>query len=269
MTSVQGPAVGLISLTLASGCMTVTQGRRLKAQISEIDGRLAALQSADRGHGQQIAELDRTLEQAEKMLLATENDVAARAAKTDVDVAAVQGRLDEIAQKSSQAAQEQLASQRRIDQRLASLERAAGQIAEKVGLDLPDDKEQLWRQAQAFAASGERDKERRCYDAFIERFPQDPRAAEAYLEVGLTYFAEARFARAATTFQRLLSTYPGSPVVPQAMLQLSRAFINLSFCEDARTTLRNLVTQYPNSPAALEAGKQLDNLKHQTAACVS
>ena len=63
--------------------------------------------------------------------------------------------------------------------RMAALEQTQGKIGDKVGLNMPDDKEQLWAQAGQRLGAGQRDEGRRFYRTFIQRFPQDPRAPQA------------------------------------------------------------------------------------------
>ena len=99
---------------------------------------------------------------------------------------------------------------------------------------MPDDKEQLWTQAGQRLASGQRDDGRRFYRVFIQRFPQDPRAPQAYLAIGMSFVQESKYPNAAAEFQKVLNTYPSSPEVPEAMWQLSLAFVQLHFCTDAR-----------------------------------
>ena len=52
---------------------------------------------------------------------------------------------------------------------------------------MPDDKDQLWVQAGQRLAAGQRDEGRRFYRTFIQRFPQDARAPQAYLVIGQSF----------------------------------------------------------------------------------
>ena len=94
-------------------------------------------------------------------------------------------------------------------------------IADKVAPTMPDDKEQLWQQAAQRLASGQRDDGRRFYRVFIQRFPADPRAAQAYLAIGMSFVQESKFPNAAAEFQKVLTVYPSAPEVPEAMWQLA------------------------------------------------
>jgi len=248
--------------------MTMTEGRRVKAGLADVDARLAALATDHGTRARQIAEIDRALADANKILTASGNDAAAREATAEADLAAVGARMDQLAERVADRDQRHAAAGQRFDQRVARLERDDARLANRLALDLPDDQEQLWRQTTALLAAGDGQNGRRYARAFAERFPQDPRASEAYLSIGLSYAAESRFANAAATYQRLLAIYPTAPVAPEAMWQLSRAFVQMSFCADAKTLLRALVVRYPKSRVAVEATKALRGLRHPSPTCV-
>jgi TolA-binding protein len=101
------------------------------------------------------------------------------------------------------------------------------------------------------------DEGRRFYRTFIRRFPQDPRASRATLEIGLSYALEQQYSRAAAQFQTVLDSYPRSPEVPEAMWNLSLAFVQLHFCTDARALLADLVKRYPSSPPVRDAKREM------------
>ena len=119
-------------------------------------------------------------------------------------------------------------------------------------------------------ASGQRDDGRRFYRVFIQRFPADPRAAQAYLAIGMSFVQESKFPNAAAEFQKVLTVYPAAPEVPEAMWQLARAFVQLHFCTDARSLLGDLVKRYPKSPRAADAKTELKTIaKLPKSACTS
>ena len=135
---------------------------------------------------------------------------------------------------------------------------------------MPGDKDQLWAQAGQRLASGQRDDGRRFYRVFIQRFPQDPRAPQAYVAIGMSFVQEGKYPNAAAEFQKVLNTYPSSPEVPEAMWQLSLSFVQLHFCTDARALLSDIVKRYPKSPRASDARGELKSIaKLPRSACTS
>ena len=105
---------------------------------------------------------------------------------------------------------------------------------------------------------------------FIQRFPADPRAAQAYLAIGMSFVQESKYPNAAAEFQKVLTVYPSAPEVPEAMWQLSLAFVQLHFCTDARSLLGDLVKRYPKSPRANDAKAELKTIaKLPKSSCTS
>ena len=125
---------------------------------------------------------------------------------------------------------------------------------------MPNDKEQLWAQAGQRLASGQRDDGRRFYRVFIQRFPQDPRASQAHLAIGMLFVQESKYPNAAAEFQKVLQDYPTSPEVPEAMWQLSLSFVQLRFCGDAKALLSDLVKRYPKAARAGDARGELKSI---------
>ncbi len=249
--------------------MTTFEARKARASVAELRARMDTLEDIDGEHAKQIPELSRALEQAQALLVASADDTAAKENKAEADIADLQARLDQLTDTAARGTRERAEARDRVAKRLAALERTDTLVAEMIALSLPEDKEELWRQATALLASGQREQGRRYYQVFIQRFPQDSRASQGLLSIGLSYAEEARFPNAAATFQRLLSTYPDSPEVPEAMWQLSQAFGQMSFCRDERALLRNLVERYPKSRPAVDATKALNGLKRSSEPCVS
>jgi TolA-binding protein len=252
--------------------MTTVQGRRVKVGIGELRTRLEGKRETDQQLEKAIADLTRALDDSVQALAASPAGGAnLEAARVATQIAALQGRADSVADEFQRQAQARTAARSRLEKRVLALEQVEAQLADKVGLSIPSDKEELWRGAIALLSSGRRSEGRRYCQAFIDRFPQDSRASQAYLALGRSYADDALYSQAATTYQQLLSRFPTAPEVPTAMWQLSRSFVELSFCSDARTLLRDLVARYPKSPEAVDAAKQLRTMKRDSAGaeCVS
>lgn len=255
-------AAVLLSLATTSGCMTRMQGRRLQTSVAGLRLRLDDVDKLDQTHKEQVIQLRAILDKATALLTANSNDVGTKEQKAETDIAALQMQIDRLSQTIDQHRQERADNQGRFDARLAAVGRSEDAIADRVAPLLPDDKDQLWQQAAARLTSGSGDERRRFLRVFIQRFPQDPRAPQAYLKIGASFLQEKRFSSAAAAFQRLLDAFPASPEVPEAKVQLSSAFVQLRFCADARALLRDVVKRYPRSPPAAEARRELDVVEH-------
>ena len=253
-----------------TGCVTSSEGDKMQADISALRARLDEIDKRDREYKEQVVRLRKVLDEATALLTRNSADVGAKAAKAEQDIAALQGRIDEISHGIEVQNRQSADESTRLDSRLAALEQTQTKIVDKVAPTLPDDKDQLWTQAGQRLASGQRDDGRRFYRVFIQRFPQDPRAPQAYMAIGMSFVQEGKYPNAAAEFQKVLNVYPSSPEVPEAMWQLAASFVQLHFCTDARALLSDLVKRYPRSPRTADAKGQLKSIaKLPKSACTS
>ena len=257
----------VLALSLpAFGCMTSGEGDAMKRDLADLRARLDAIDRRDADYKEQVVRLKKVLDEATGLLTRNSADVGARVAKQEADIAALVGRLEELQHNLDQQTQ----SDKSLEARLASLEQTQNKIVDRVAPTLPDDKDQLWSQAAARLQSGQRDEGRRFYRSFIQRFPTDPRAPQAYLALGQSYVGEGKHANAAAEYQKVLDTYPQSPEVPEAMWQLSSSFLQLKFCADAKALLTDLAKRYPRSPRANDARNELKKVARMPrSACTS
>jgi TolA-binding protein len=254
----------------APGCTTSSEGEAMRHDIADLRGRLDAIDKRDAEYKEQVVRLKKVLEEATALLTRNSADVGAKAAKNEADIAALTGRIEELTHAIEPQLRQATADRSLFEARLAALEQTQNKIADKVALTVPDDKEQLWAQAGSRMSSGQRDEGRRFYRTFIQRFPQDPRAPQAYLVIGKSYAQESKFPNAAAEFQKVLDNYSSSPEVPEAMWQLALTFSQLKYCTDARALLTDLVKRYPKSARAPDARNQIKQLaKLPRSACTS
>ena len=250
----------------AVGCVTSGQGDLMRHDIAELKLRLDAIDKRDAEYKAQVIRLKKVLDDATALLARNSADVGAKAAKNEQDIAAVNGRLEEL----NHTLEQQTRTAEDLKSRLAAMEQTQGKIGDKVGLNVPDDKEQLWAQAGQRLAQGQRDEGRRFFRTFIQRFPQDPRAPQAYLVIGQSFSQESKFPNAAAEFQKVLDNYASSPEVPEAMWQLALTFTQLKFCSDARALLGDLIKRYPKSKRVSDAKGELRQIsKLPKAECTS
>jgi TolA-binding protein len=266
-------ALAAVALSAAVGgfaCVTTSEGEKMQAEIAALRGRLDEIDKRDKEYKEQVVKLRAVLDQATKLLTRNSADVGAKAAKAEQDIAALQGRMEELAHATELANRQSADTQNRLETRLASLEQTQTKIVDKVAPTLPDDKEQLWAQAGQRLSGGQRDDGRRFYRVFIQRFPQDPRAPQAYMAIGMSFVQEAKYPNAAAEFQKVMNVYGSSPEAPEAMWQLATAFVKLQFCTDARALLNDLLKRYPKSARAADAKAELKTIaKLPKSACTS
>jgi TolA-binding protein len=263
-------AVAALGAAGGPGCVTTSEGEKMQADITALRARLDDIDKRDKEYKEQVVRLRKVLDEATALLTRNSADVGAKAAKAEQDIAALQGRIEELAHGADQQSRQIADSQNRLETRLAALEQTQTRIVDKVAPTLPDDKDQLWTQAGQRLASGQRDDGRRFYRVFIQRFPQDPRAPQAYMAIGMSFVQEGKYPNAAAEFQKVLTVYAGAPEVPEAMWQLASAFVQLHFCTDARALLSDLVKRYPKSARTSDAKGELKAIaKLPKSACTS
>jgi TolA-binding protein len=255
----------LAALVAGSGapslsCMTTSEGEKMRGDIGSLRTKLDEIEKRDKEYKEQVVRLRTVLDQATKLLTRNSADVGAKAAKAEQDIAVLQGRIEEMAHSIELANRQATDDRTRLETRVAAMEQLQTKIVDKVAPAMPDDKEQLWQQAAQRLASGQRDDGRRFYRVFIQRFPQDPRAPQAYLAIGMSFVQEGKHPNAANEFRNVLTNYASSPEVPEAMWQLSLAFVQLKWCTDAKALLNDLAKRYPKSPRANDAKGELKTI---------
>jgi TolA-binding protein len=233
----------------------------MQGQLTEVRTRLDAVERLGEERSKQIPELREVLDRATALLTASSADLGAKEAKAEADILDLQRRVEGLAGSLALQSTKWASAENAIETRVTALEQSEARVVDRVAPSLPSDKDDLWRQAGERLKSGDRDDGRRFYRAFIQRYPQDPRASQAYLVLGTSLAEEKQYARAAAEFQRLLDSYPRSPEVPEAMWQLSRAFVQLRFCTDARALLGALIKRFPASPPAVSAKREIKTIK--------
>jgi TolA-binding protein len=263
-------AAAVLGAAAGPSCVTTSEGEKMQADITALRARLDDIDKRDKEYKEQVVRLRKVLDEATALLTRNSADVGAKAAKAEQDIAALQGRIEELAHNADQQNRQVADGQNRLETRLAALEQTQTKIVDKVAPTLPDDKEQLWTQAGQRLATGQRDDGRRFYRVFIQRFPQDPRAPQAYMAIGMSFVQEGKYPNAAAEFQKVLTVYANSPEVPEAMWQLASAFVQLHFCTDAKALLGDLVKRYPKSPRTADAKSELKTIaKLPKSACTS
>lgn len=229
----------------------------MRADITRLRERIETMETRDTEINEQVDRLRKVLDQATDLLSRNSADIGTKVAKTETDLAAMTGQLEEAKHLAEQL-------QKRLDdsdRRVAALEQVQGKIVERVAPTIPEDRETLWREAQSRLAGGMRDEARRFLAAYIHRFPQDPRVPQANVQIGESLMADGRHSQALSYFQKVITAHRASPSVPDAMWFLAQSFVELKFCLDAKALLNDLRVRYPRSPRAAEARSRLKDLQ--------
>lgn len=244
-------------VSLLAGCVTTGEGDRMRSDIGRLRERLDAMEVRDKDITEKVVQLRKVLDEATALLGRNSADLGARVAKNETDIAAMTGRIEE-AKYLVDELQKQVSS---ATSKVATVEQTQQRIVDRVAPTMPEDKETLWKEAQRRLAEGQREDARRFLRSFIQRFPDDARAPQAQLQVGLSFVQELKHSNAAAEFSNLIQRFPRSPEVPEAMWQLAEAFMVLKFCGDAKAMYQDLAKRYPKSPRATQVKARLRDVQ--------
>jgi tol-pal system protein YbgF len=98
------------------------------------------------------------------------------------------------------------------------------------------------------------------FQSFIQAFPRSPKAAEAQLNIGHSYYNQSKWAEAADAFQKVIADYPQSPSVSEAYFKLGASFERMNQMDAARKAYDTVMKSYPNTVEASLAKQALERL---------
>lgn len=256
---------GVVLLAIStSGCfafMTKEEGHELKQQIDDVKN----LTAKNEVHAAQLAQqLDEQLkrlrsvvDEATKVVTRNSADVGLQVQKLQTDLAQLTGRIDDL-----QHAQDALTKQFQ-DYRAASdtkLEQLTNAETVAKNPPIPDNPDGLYAEASKHLQALKWQEARRLFEAFVNRYPADKRAARAQYNIGEAYAGEKRFANAIGAYTKVVDNFPKSDVVPDAMYKNGLAFYALKYCGDAKVYFQELLKRYPRTSWKKEATQQLRRL---------
>jgi len=262
-----GMIVGaLAALSSVSGCfafVTKEEGRELKQQIDDVRTLSAKneLRAAELAKelDEQLKRLRTVVDEATKVVTRNSADVGLQVQKLQTDLAQLTGRIDDL-----QHAQDALTKQFQ-DYRAASdtkIEQLVNNSAQAKNPPMPETPDALYAEAEKRLKAGEWLEARRLFDAFINRYPADARAARAQYNIGEAYNSEKRTANAMSAYTKVVDNFPKSDVVPDAMYKNALGFYALKYCGDAKIWLQELLKRYPRTTWKKDAQEELKKLSH-------
>jgi tol-pal system protein YbgF len=269
---VRGVLIVPVVLAL-SGCLTLEDGEKLRAEIKDVRSQSAKNETRA---GELATEMDVQLkklklivDEATKVVTRNSADVGGKVDKLIMDLAQVTGRIDDI-----QHAQDALTKQFQ-DYRAASdtkLESLTNTMTTSKSPPLPETPDAMFAEGEKRLQAAQWVDARRLFEAFINRYPADPRASKAQYNVGEAYYGEKRFANAIGAYTKLIDNFPKSEMVPDAMYKNGLAFYALKYCSDARVYFQELLKRYPKTSWKGQANEELKKLTRDLknkAACAS
>ncbi len=260
--------LGLLVIVAAStsGCfafMTKEEGKEMKQQIDDVRTLSAKneLRAAELAKelDEQLHRLRAVVDEATEVVARNSADVGVQGQKLQTDLAQLTGRIDDL-----QHAQDALTKQFQ-DYRAASdtkLEQLVNNSTAAKNPPIPETPDALFAEAEKRQQAQQWPEARRLFEAFVNRYPTDPRAARAQYDIGESYNAEKRVANAMGAYTKVVDNFPKSDVVPDAMYKNALGFYTLKYCGDAKIWLQELLKRYPRTSWKRDAQEQLKKITH-------
>jgi TolA-binding protein len=251
----------VLSLGLAGCFYGKSDGELLRRDVTTLQGQI---NSKEKALDDQIAQLQKVIDEATKVLKRNNADIGADvdALRADVQkanglVVAVNTSINDLKTAIDKYKKDTDARLDGMEQRLATLE--SGKPSANSS---PDD---LWRLAnQAYEAKRYNDAAD-IYKRLYSTYPTHAHAAESYYFRGMSYFNQQKWDYAIGEFQELVQRFPDNQLADDALLQAAKAASQLKNCTEARTYLNLIKTKYKRSSNVL---KQADDLDKQIKAAL-
>jgi tol-pal system protein YbgF len=252
------------TITALPGCFWVTtksEGQSLRRDVNALDSRVSTKEAE---LGGKVDELQKTLDEAAKLLKRNSADIGAEVQRIDEEqrkllglLTAAQTGAEEVRvgfERYKQSNDERLAA---LEARLLQLEggRPGGTTG---GTASADD---LWNAGKtAFEAKKYADA-REAFKKLALGFPTHARADDAQYFRAETYFAEKQWDSAIGEYQKVFDKHADSDLADDALFRAGEAAEKLKNCTEARAYFGLIKSKYPKSSLAKKAGDKDKSLK--------
>lgn len=214
----------------------------------------------------------------------TGKPVVVQPAETDAQIAALNERVSDLEQtltrlngqneatnfeltKAQRAAADQKARADALEQRLAAIEKtladlqasATAQASPPLAGDVPPppappaDPAVAFKQAKDLLLAGDYANAEQAFAAYVNNYPDTPRASEARYWLGETQFVREAYTDAAGNYIGAIRGWPQTSWAPDATLKLARSMVALKKTAEACRTLDELAKRYPKAPAQVNS----------------
>jgi tol-pal system protein YbgF len=120
--------------------------------------------------------------------------------------------------------------------------------------------QKLWDSSMGDYWSGNYDLAISGFDMYAKTFPDSPRAGEALVYIGTSYFQSGNYAKAVEAYDNAIRAYPKSEALSDAYFKKGESLLALKDAAGARQAWELVIKTYPDSLAALQAKQRLQGL---------
>lgn len=243
-------------LPLLSGCFWFTtkgEGEKLRKDVTTVQSRL---ETKEKTLDEQIAQLQKVLDDATKVLKRNSADLGADVDGLRKDIQTVNGLIAAMANQFGEIKSSLDAYKKANDARLDQLEQRLGQLesGKPSTNSSPDD---LWKLgSQAFEATRYNDAVE-IFKRLHTSFPTHDRADDAIYFKGQSYTNLKEWEKAIGAYQQLNEKFPDGALTDDGLYFAALAAQQLKQCGEARAYLSIITTKHPKSNV-LNQAKTLD-----------
>ncbi len=289
--------ISILAWLVLSGCVATDQYRALENRVNALEMENTRLRTRQAGFDEQAEALASAVQDLEKSVQASDQDVRENIAEINQDLQQVhkrfgqlQGTVEETTFRLGHTDPE---SQTNLSQVLERMDRAVSRNHTRItrletymgfeptvpGTDDPDASEALpagdepgqqvlplsdkaaYEQAKKAFDDGDMETARIQFENFITTFPDSDLAGNARFWIADSYYVEKWYEKAILEYQKVLETYPDSNKAAAARLKQGYAFAELGENANARLILNELITRYPDTREAGFAKEKLKKLQ--------
>jgi tol-pal system protein YbgF len=252
--------LALCALVLG-GCVTSYEGQQMRDQIEQVRNMSQANEQKAaelaKQMDSQLKRLKEVVNEATNVVTRNSADVGGKVDKLVQDMAQLTGRIDDL-QHSNDALTKQFQDYRAASD--TKLESLTNTMTAAKTPPVPETADALYAEADKRLQAAQFVDARRLFEAFINRYPTDARAAKAQFNIGEAYAGEKRYANAIGAYTKVVDNFPKADVVPDAMYKNGIAFYQLKYCSDAKVYFQELLKRYPKTSWKADANEQLRKL---------
>ena len=272
-----GKMLWLALLLPLAACASRSDVDSLQRDLDEFKGRLFTVEKGVTTVRTETKEVtEKGVQEVQKELEAlrrTTADLQAAMDTSKVDVQALAGKVDDVAQAGKKPVDDLALlkedTARRltaVEERLHKLELGVDESLKKLAelakaKEVPATPEGVYQQGQDAFKNGDTQKARELFTRFLEQYPKHQLAVNARYWLGETYYAEKKFEQAILEYQQVIKDYPGKEKIPAAMLKQALAFQELGDGKSARYILKKLVEDFPLADETALAKEKLKEIK--------
>ena len=242
----------VVASGIGSGCFWVTtksEGEQLRKDLTLVQSRLDAKEKTLDG---QIAQLQKVLEDATKVLKRNSADIGADVDSLRNDVRTANGLVTTVNNSINELKQAFDTYRKGNDARLDAIEQRVVQI-ESGKATASSSPEELWKLGSTAFEAARYNEAIEIFKRLSQTYPTHERAADAVYFRGQSYSNLKDWDHAIGVYQQLYDKYPASALADDALYFAAVAANQLKNCTEARTYLGLVKQKYPKSNVTKQA----------------